>query len=68
MADGGRGGRRERSNQHFPESQVPWVRALFSEKDRRRFFSYHFGWLPYFAFRSFRRVSLSYLFGNYDEE
>lgn len=36
---GEEGGRRERSNQHFPESQVPWVRALFSEKDPKKDFS-----------------------------
>lgn len=27
----------ERSNQHFPESRVPWVRALFSEKTEEDF-------------------------------
>lgn len=28
---------RERSNQHFPESQVPWVRALFSKRTKKIF-------------------------------
>lgn len=66
VAGGERGWREKQSA--FSWKPGPLGACIILGKDRRRFFSYHFGWLPYFAFLSFRRVSFSYLFGNYDEE